>query len=420
MVMQKLTLAFEALEQNNIPYCVLRDGDRMHEYANGGEVDLLIPEEYLSLLNNLLRQFGFVKISAWGHSPHHFFVASHDNSNCWIKLDVVTEVAYGKPAHALRTTLADNCLQHRQRSGFVQVPAPADEFITLLLHCVLDKGYIAAHRGERLQALCEQVDDEFYISQLLDRYWSPTMSWSTLCSLIGDGDWTTLLDQREVIENRLARRDPVATVGRRFRDRSLRKLQRMVGYLWPRTPSVALLAPDGAGKSTLANGLKESFYFPVRLLYMGLYQNKRGHEGKQIKGLGLAQNLIKQWKGYIISRHYRAGGKLVIFDRYSYDALLPTARRPFFKDKLRRFRRWLLAYSCPPPDLILFLDAPGELLYSRKGERSPAELEAQRQQYLELQSVLPQMVIVDATLGAESVQQEATRLIWQKYTQQFG
>jgi thymidylate kinase len=419
--MHKLLLhTFEALEQENIPYCILRDGDRMHEYANGGEVDLLIPETHMRQLKSLLRRFGFAKVSAWGHAPHHFFVAYHNNSDCWIKLDVVTEVAYGNPAHALHTTLADNCLQYRRRCGFVQIPSPADEFVTLLLHCVLDKGYVTAHRGERLQMLCDQVEDEIYISQLLEQYWSPTSSWPVLSDLVKDGDWTSLLDQREAVANRLARREPVATVGRRIRDRLLRKMQRGAGYLQPRTPSVALLAPDGAGKSTLAHGLVGNFYFPVRLLYMGLYQNKRGSEGKKIKGLGLARNLTKQWQRYAVSRHYRASGKLVIFDRYSYDALLPSAQRPSLKGKLRRFRRWLLAYSCPPPNLILFLDAPGELLYSRKGERSPADLEAQRQQYLRLQSVLPQMVVVDASRGAESVRQEATNLIWQKYAQQFG
>jgi thymidylate kinase len=68
----------------------------------------------------------------------------------------------------------------------------------------------------------------------------------------------------------------------------------------------------------------------------------------------------------------------------------------------------------------LFLDAPGELLYARKGERNPADLEAQRQQYLRLKTTLPQMVVVDASRGAESVRQEATDLIWKKYAQQFG
>ena len=140
-----LQLFFDALERENIPYCVLRDGDRMHEYANGGEVDLLVSRTHFEQLKSVLSQFGFAKITAWGHAPHHFFISYHINSDCWIKLDVVTELAYGNPVHALHTTLADNCLQHRHRLELVYIPSPEDEFVTLLLHCVLDKGNVAQH-----------------------------------------------------------------------------------------------------------------------------------------------------------------------------------------------------------------------------------------------------------------------------------
>ena len=41
----------------------------------------------------------------------------------WPKPDVVTEVAYEKLIHALRTTLAAGCLGNRQRCGPVIVPS---------------------------------------------------------------------------------------------------------------------------------------------------------------------------------------------------------------------------------------------------------------------------------------------------------
>lgn len=415
-----LLRTIEALEQEKIPYCVMRDGERMQEYANGGEIDLLVPGTHFKRLRKLLNQFGFAEVPAWGHAPHHFFITYHKASDCWLKLDIVTRVAYGNPIHNLHTPLGDNCLQHRRKLGPVYVPAPEDEFITLLLHCVLDKGYVAQHRGERLKELSHQIGDEAYISMLIRRYWDPGSNWPLLSALVNTGAWDALLSQRKAVARRLAQRAPLATRLQFVRDRVLRKLQRGVGYLFPPTPSVALLAPDGAGKSTLAQGLGDHFYFPVRLLYMGLYQNKSETTEKQIKGLGLAQNLLTQWQRYLVSRHYRAGGKLVVFDRYSYDALLPAPQHAARNGKLRKMRRWLLAHSCPPPDLILFLDAPGELLYSRKGERNPIDLETQRQQYLQLRSDLPQMVVVDATRGAESVRQEATDLIWKKYARQFG
>ena len=412
-----LLRTFEDLAGESIPYCILRDGDHLEQYANGGEIDLLVPRAHLKRLQGLLTRLGYLKINSWGHTPHHFFITYDKNSESWIKLDIVTEVAYGYPSHALKTNLGDYCIRNRRQSRQVYVPLPEDELVTLLLHCVLDKGYVTQQRGARLQMLCYQIEDESYLSQLLVQYWSPAMGWPALSNLIKNGDWTTLLTQREAVANHLTGSDQLGTLWRRIRDRLLRKLQCVAGYLRPRAPSVALLAPDGAGKSTLANGIQESFYFPVRLLYMGLYQKRERSDQKKIKGLGLAHKLVQQWQRYLFSRHYRACGKLVVFDRYSYDALLPSPKRLKLKSRLHR---WLLAHSCPAPDLILFLDAPGELLFARKGEHTPATLEKQRQQYLRLRPKLSQMVVVDATLGAASVRKEVIGLIWQKYMQQFG
>lgn len=415
--MHKLLIdTFEALEYNNISYCILRDGDRLEQYDNGGEIDLLISKKQLPQLQTLLGRYGFVKLLAWGHSPHHFFIAYHKMSDCWLKLDVVTEIAYGRPAHTLQTKLADNCLKQRRRFGSVFIPAPEDEFITLLLHCVLDKDTIAPHRGARLQALAHQIRDETYLNSLLAQYWTPGTNWLAVKRQVLDANWQGLYSQNKAIKKNLTERAPLTTIGRRIRDRLLRKVQRGVGYLLPQTPSVALMAPDGAGKSTLAQGIGENFYFPVRLVYMGLYQNGTVRRDKKVKGVGLLNNLLTQWWRYLTSRHYRAGGKMVVFDRYSYDALLPSPT-PSRKSTIRR---WLLAHSCPPPDLILFLDAPGEMLYARKGERTPVALEEQRQQYLQMRSTLPQMVVVDATQGSERVRQEVTEIIWQKYARQFA
>lgn len=75
----------------------------------------------------------------------------------------------------------------------------------------------------------------------------------------------------------------------------------------------------------------------------------------------------------------------------------------------------MLVAIAPKPDLVVFLDAPGEVLYARKGEHSPSILEQQRQHYLGLQQHLPQMVVVDATNNADQVRRTVTSLIWQWY-----
>jgi len=74
---------------------------------------------------------------------------------------------------------------------------------------------------------------------------------------------------------------------------------------------------------------------------------------------------------------------------------------------------WLLAHACPPPHLVLVLDAPAEVLYARKGEHTVGKLESQRQAYRSLQTRLSNVTILDATREAEHVRRQANMAIWE-------
>lgn len=401
------------LDQAHIPYCLLRDGEQLEQVAAKGEADLLVQESQLTALRGVLMQLGFVRLPNWGHAPHHFFVAYDPDADRWLKLDVVTAIVYGRPVRALHTELAAHCLATRRRHGDIFIPAPECELVMLLLHCVLDKGDFAPAHIERLQALRHQISDEYRLAALLATYWSPTMTWTQLAAYIDAGQWSVLLLARKALTERLTSRDPLGTWGRRIRQRLLRKLNTWILARRPPAITVALLAPDGAGKSTLTDGIQHAFYFPVRSVYMGLYQKGSGKLlDLPLPGVGLLERLVRQWWRYGLARYHQARRRLVVFDRYTYDALL-SPRQPL--NRLKRWRRWLLAHACPAPDLVILLDAPGELLFARKGEHSAAVLEQQRQQYLALQAHLPHMAVVDATQEADQVRRTVTALIWQGY-----
>lgn len=411
-----MSALFKALEEEQIVYCLLRDGHRPHTLGESGEVDLLVAAEQLHQLRRVLGEFGFVSLLNWGHWPHHFFLIYDEVAGLWLKLDVVTEISYGRPVRALRTPLARGCLENRRRQGLAFIPGPEDELVTLLLHCVLDKGRFDRERRERLQALRQQITEREYLSSLLHSYWSTSVSWSQLADQIDAGDWATILAQEKAVAAGLSEGDRLATTGRRLRNRLLRKLNRWMGFWHLRVPTVAVLAPDGAGKTTLATGIEESSYFPVRSIYMGLYQNEKSkRERWRPPGLGLMGRILTQWGRYLSARYHQVRSRLVIFDRYTYDALLAPQRS---LDPLRKFRRWLLGHACPPPDLVIVLDAPGKLLYARKGEHSVERLEKQRREYLQLRSILPQMEVVDASQDADAVRRQVMALIWRRLSKQ--
>ena len=192
--------------------------------------------------------------------------------------------------------------------------------------------------------------------------------------------------------------------------RGQRKLNRWVTARSPRALKVALLAPDGAGKSTLVQGICKSYYFPVRSIYMGLYQKRRTNRGAAaLPGAGFAARLFSLWKRCLVAQYHQARRRLVLFDRFAYDSLLSPQRQ---SSRVALWRRWILAHACPAPELVIVLDAPGEVLFARKGEHSAELLEWQRQQYLSLRRNLAQMVVVDATQNADQVRRNVISLIW--------
>jgi thymidylate kinase len=69
----------------------------------------------------------------------------------------------------------------------------------------------------------------------------------------------------------------------------------------------------------------------------------------------------------------------------------------------RRIHGFLLAHAYPKPDLVLYLDAPAEVLLARKGEGTIAALERRRGDYLALADVAPDFVVVDVDRPTEDV-----------------
>ena len=413
-----LMTIFETLDQAQVQYCLLRDADRLSQAGKKQELDLLVRQDQLLQLRGLLLELGFIQLPDWGHAPHHFFLAYHSDGDSWLKLDVVTEIAYGHPIHALHTGLAAGCLADRRRLDLVYIPSPEYEFVTLLLHCLLDKGALAPgnlapSRLQRLAWLSRQIGDESSISTIFASLGLPDWLYARLLSLVNSGDWGGLLAERDAVSRYLARSDWFGTLGRNFLYPGLRKLNHWINARRPSSIAVALLAPDGAGKSTLAKGIKDSFYFPTRLVYMGIYQKESTvASGTHLPGVSFLRRLVRQWGRYGIARLYRTRRQLVIFDRHTYDERLAPASH---QTLLTRWRRWLLTLGSPKPDLVIFLDAPGETLFARKGEHTPDSLEQRRQAYLHLLPNLPHLAIVDATQDADRVRRQALALIWKAY-----
>ena len=72
---------------------------------------------------------------------------------------------------------------------------------------------------------------------------------------------------------------------------------------------------------------------------------------------------------------------------------------------------FMLEHFYPKPNLVIYLDAPAEMLFARKKEGTIELLEQRRHDYLELQEKVPHFAIVDATQPQDAVFADVRQLI---------
>jgi thymidylate kinase len=118
---------------------------------------------------------------------------------------------------------------------------------------------------------------------------------------------------------------------------------------------------------------------------------------------------LDYWLGYcLLIRPILARSGLVVFDRYFDDLLIDAKRYRHGKPLwLARALRSLM----PQPDLVLVLDAPEEVILSRKQEVSPEELHRQRRLYSQYQTEVFNSRLIDATAPVERVTAESAQAV---------
>ena len=79
----------------------------------------------------------------------------------------------------------------------------------------------------------------------------------------------------------------------------------------------------------------------------------------------------------------------------------------------------MLGHALPAPDLLLVLDAPGEVLHARKPEHPADVLEAEMARYRDLAGRLPRAELVDATRSPEAVLDDVVTRIWRVWARRL-
>ena len=218
--------------------------------------------------------------------------------------------------------------------------------------------------------------------------------------------------------------------------------------------TVALIGPDGAGKSTIGRKMQEVSPFPMKYVYMGVnlessnlvlpttrlllevkrargqrpditvprdvyFQSttrkkftKRVAEGTKA-ALRMVNLMAEEWFRQLIVWYYMLRGYYVLFDRhfyfdyYDHDIANTDPKRPLSS----RLHGFMLQKLYPMPDFVIFLDAPSEVLFARKPEGTIETLEGKRQEYIRLREVMKNFAVVDVSQPVDIVVHQVCELI---------
>jgi thymidylate kinase len=388
------------LDDAGVGWCLLSsdvpEGDR------GGVVDLLLEPAEAGHLAGLLADVGFSARRAGDRRAHRSFVVYDEATDRWFELNLVTRLRFGRLGE-LEAGLEQGCLSRRRRVGDLGVPAPDDAFWILVLRWLLDDDASRPDPHVRLRDLAAAARPDGQLGSFVTSICPPEWDAGRVLARARDGQWRDLESISTPLRRSWSSRQPLVTLWRVVLSH-LRRVGTRVPSPRARGLSVALVAPDGAGKSTVAAALGRTMPLAVCRVYMGRHA---GSEGDRTPVLAL--RLVRQWARFLRARWHVACGRIVVFDRYSYDALLPAPRTP---TPLRTARRWLLAHALPPPDLAVLLDVPGDIMFRRKGEHDPERLEGRRQAYRKLAGRVPRIEIVDASGTPEDTLQRVHMLLW--------
>jgi thymidylate kinase len=395
--------AVAALDSSGARWALLR-GTLADE---AGDVDVLVAPGDRAAAEAALARAGFFRWPAWGRGTHRFHLAFDRPSGTWAKVDLVTDLAFG-PYGELRTGAAGAVLHRRRAAAGGPVLAPDDAFWALLLHALLDRDELAERHLDRLASTAADGAAGGALRGALAAFLPPGEADALVrAAAARDGDALEAAGVR--LRDRWATGPGVRRARRR--GRAARRLAVLPVAAGRRGVSVALLGPDGAGKSTVAASLTATPALRARSLYAGLY-GAAAPRPVPVPGLRLAARLARLWRLRARAAGWRLRGRVVVFDRHGLDAAVATRSRG---GAVTRLRRRLLAGALPTPDVLVVLDAPAEVLRARKDEHDLATLHAQRDRYRTLTGRRG-AVLVDATADADTVRREVTDVVWRRWT----
>lgn len=305
---------------------------------------------------------------------------------------------------------------------FFQVPPTELEFAYYVIKKVA-KADLGTDHAQRLSELYSESPD--LCCTQLKRFF-PENEAELIAEAARSGTWTPVQQQIQPLRQSL--------LGKVGQENFLKVFKYWLGdlsrrinrILKPTGVMVVFLGTDGSGKSTVIAQVREHLAPAFRRTH---YIHLRPHLGKKTTAndapvidphsqpprswlasvLKMIYFLFDYVLGYLLKVYpMLIRSTFVVFDRYYHDLLVDSKR---YRYGGPMWWARLFGKLMPQPDLWILLDAPAEVLQSRKQEVSFEETARQRDAYLDLVRSFPNGVVVDSSQPIDEVVADVDKTI---------
>jgi hypothetical protein len=438
-----LEKTFEVFHRHQLDYCIQNgyedmpssfptDIDIFYRGANEKDLDFIVYE--------IAKESGVEVLQKVAMGYYHFVYwlsPALPIPNFQFELDFQSELSrFNCPHYYLPSRLMERKILYK---GFY-VPSPVDEMIYTILRRTVKHQYTERHHA-LLQRDFEK--DPKGIETAL-RTELPEKVTNAILALIMEEDAHSFEKYYAIFKEYVAAQSRKNnTFAKRVSQWSY-NLRRMLPlrFFRPTGMDIALLAPDGGGKSTVLEALKKygiSSFSGIERKYVrpGLFQNigqykpnaqpestdnpnphGRKPDGTLKSWIRFLVYLIDFTIGYIVKVvPLKWQRKLVVFDRYYYDYYVDMYRYHYsLPDWVPHFFSFLI----PRPDMTFVLYAQADVIYERKKELSLEETQRQCEAFRKVAFTVKNAMLIDVNRPVEEVVHSIIEAIMQRRIELTG
>lgn len=414
---------FSIFKNEDIKYCILRNYEELPEKNTGSDIDILISQQSLQSALAAIASIDEVRIISLNRRAY-VVTTFLDKINVGegkdsLQIDLVTGLSWKGMAYLSVNDVLDGSISHNTHP-LIKKPSAHHEAIISFFSSYLIGGWIKERYQEQVRSvfgkhtdavkksLCPVLGAElsgFLIAAVLNeqRY--------ELIALLGKVRYTL------VKKSILSQPTKVLT---NLIDHYVAEF--LIRYTPQPLIQLCVLGVDGAGKSTMINGLISKLGSRVKEIEVIHLKPRFKRSVDEVVTVCTDPHALPPRNAFFsiakltswvflyhikYNFHGHKNSTLLVWDRYIYDVLVDP----------RRYRvalpKWLLSIFvtlAPRNDLVVILDVPVEVAYARKQEVALEDLIGIRANYLKLAKNLPNAKVISTAGEPEEAVEEILEL----------